>query len=274
MIYARCPICKEPLTREGGSAICSKRHTFDFAKEGYLYLLPPNKKHSHLPGDNPEMVECRRNFLDKGFYSPLASHLFDIVNKLFPNRLTLLDAGVGTGYYLNEIVQKRASNSQQNGDVYLGVDLSKSAVKHAAKTVKSAECVVSSIFDMPYSDGMADVILSVFSPVAWTEFARVLKEDGRLIVVTPNENHLVELRRFLYDDLHETETHLSVDRFTLLHEDRLTFTFSLSGEDLMNLVTMTPYYYKAKRERVQSLINAPVSTVTADFKISIFAKEK
>lgn len=274
MIYARCPICKAPLTRAEGSAICPMRHTFDFAKEGYLYLLPPDKKRSHLPGDNPEMVECRRNFLDKGFYYPLASRLFDIINELFPVRLTLLDAGVGTGYYLNEIVRERMLVTRQIDDVYLGVDLSKSAVKHAAKSVKSAECVVSSVFDMPYSDGVADVVLSVFAPIACAEFERVLKEDGRLIVVTPNENHLVELRRFLYDDLHETETHLSVDRFTLLHEERLTFTFSLGGEDLMNLVTMTPYYYKAKRERVQNLINAPVSTVTADFKISIFAKEK
>ena len=51
-----CPICAQPLQRGVSAYSCPNRHSFDIAKEGYTYLLPPNQKHSSAPGDDKGMA--------------------------------------------------------------------------------------------------------------------------------------------------------------------------------------------------------------------------
>ena len=126
MIPYLCPICKSPLLDQGKDAVCKNGHLFDRAKEGYFYLLPPK---SNAPGDNAEMVRARRDFLDCGFYVPLARAITDEINALFQRPVTLLDAGCGTGFYLSKIIKKR----QNDKDVYVAIDISKNAVKICAK---------------------------------------------------------------------------------------------------------------------------------------------
>ncbi len=102
-ILWRCPLCHEPLKLVGRSFACANRHSFDQAKEGYVNLLRVNRKHSADPGDNKEMLESRRHFLQQGFYAPLAAGLGEAIRQYFPDPsqpLTLLDAGCGEGYYL------------------------------------------------------------------------------------------------------------------------------------------------------------------------------
>ncbi len=47
---------------------CAENHQFDCAKEGYVNLLPVQHKRSKDPGDNAEMMQARRQFLDAGHY--------------------------------------------------------------------------------------------------------------------------------------------------------------------------------------------------------------
>ena len=62
----RCPVCGGPLDREERVYRCADRHSYDIAKEGYTYLLPPNQKHSADPGDDKAMAAARHAFLEKG----------------------------------------------------------------------------------------------------------------------------------------------------------------------------------------------------------------
>ena len=55
----RCPVCGGPLDREERVYRCADRHSYDIAKEGYTYLLPPNQKHSAAPGDDKAMAAAR-----------------------------------------------------------------------------------------------------------------------------------------------------------------------------------------------------------------------
>ena len=57
----RCPVCGGPLDREERVYRCADRHSYDIAKEGYTYLLPPNQKHSADPGDDKAMSAARRD---------------------------------------------------------------------------------------------------------------------------------------------------------------------------------------------------------------------
>ena len=76
-----CPICGEKLNVDGKTATCKNRHSFDRAREGYFYLLPPNAKRSASPGDNRDMVAARAEFLATDSYLPLAKTLADIIDR-------------------------------------------------------------------------------------------------------------------------------------------------------------------------------------------------
>lgn len=45
-----CPICKESLQLNGKSLVCENNHCFDYAKQGYVNLLPVQQKKSLHPG--------------------------------------------------------------------------------------------------------------------------------------------------------------------------------------------------------------------------------
>ena len=95
----RCPVCGGPLDREERVYRCADRHSYDIAKEGYTYLLPPNQKHSADPGDDKAMSAARRDFLSKEYYAPLLNTLCSRILPLVGEHPVILDAGCGEGYY-------------------------------------------------------------------------------------------------------------------------------------------------------------------------------
>lgn len=95
----RCPVCGGPLDREERVYRCADRHSYDIAKEGYTYLLPPNQKHSADPGDDKAMSAARRDFLSKKYYAPLLNTLCSRILPLVGEHPVILDAGCGEGYY-------------------------------------------------------------------------------------------------------------------------------------------------------------------------------
>ena len=67
-----CPICGQQLQREKGRYVCPLRHSYDIASAGYVHLLPANKKHSLVPGDDKQMAAARNRFLSGGMVSSAA----------------------------------------------------------------------------------------------------------------------------------------------------------------------------------------------------------
>ena len=61
-----CPICGQGLSREAGRYLCPGGHSYDRAREGYVHLLPANRKHAKEPGDDKGMTAARNRFLSKG----------------------------------------------------------------------------------------------------------------------------------------------------------------------------------------------------------------
>ncbi|MGL5978059.1 MAG: putative RNA methyltransferase, partial [Erysipelotrichaceae bacterium] len=232
-----CPKCKQPLHLKGKTYACENRHTFDQAKQGYVNLLLKQK----ASGDDEIMVQARHDFLHKGHYQPLATFLLDLM-EAFPHD-NIIDAGCGEGYYTNQI--ERGLLSQ-----VMGFDVSKLALQKASRDNKQVNYAVASIFDMPVADACADIVLNVFAPIATTEFARVLHDEGYLIVVGPGVQHLQELKHVLYEEVRLNEiTHIESDLFTLIDEFRLEYPIELtSQEEINNLFMMTPYYYKTSVE--------------------------
>ena len=93
-----CPVCGGPLRREEQVLRCPKRHSYDLSREGYVYLLPPNQRHSSAPGDDKGMAAARRDFLSKEYYLSLLNTLCSWFLFDSGDSPVILDAGCGEGY--------------------------------------------------------------------------------------------------------------------------------------------------------------------------------
>ena len=193
----RCPLCSAPLSRGEQGYLCPSGHCFDVAAAGYTHLLPANRKHSKNPGDDKAMVAARSAFLDRGYYIPLRDALCARVAqecKTLPSP-ALLDSGCGEGYYTAGLYQ--ALTQAGCAPQIAGVDISKFALRRAAKRLPQGEFAVASVYHLPLADQSVDALVNVFSPLAPEEFARVLLPGGLFCYVVPSARHLWEMKQVL-----------------------------------------------------------------------------
>lgn len=259
----QCPLCSKSLTKTQNTLRCESNHSFDFAKEGYVNLLPVQNKNSKQPGDSLEMVQARRTFLEQGFYAFLQQALSEITSTIKGNNI--IDLGCGEGFYTHAI----ANNTQ--AQVY-GVDISKSAIKYAAKRYPNCSFSVASISQAPFKEGFADILISVFAPLFTKELDRLAKPNATLVVASPGPWHLKELKAYIYQSVSE---HTKVDvpeGFTETHQDLITQQVTLSINDVRNLIMMTPFAWKFRPEHWETLEEKGEHHVTLSFYITQFQK--
>lgn len=185
----RCPVCGQTLGLDGRTLACGVGHRFDAARQGYYNLL--TGKGSPFEGDSAEMVEAREHFLGSGHYAPLRALIADLALRHVPTPAVALDAGAGTGYYLEAL-------SGQDPELFpIAVDISKIALRRAARRLPQGVSLVWDVWRaLPVADRSVDVLLNVFAPRNPAEFARVLSDVGCVLVVTPRPGHLDGLQDF------------------------------------------------------------------------------
>ena len=103
-----CPICGGPLDRGPSAYSCPAGHSFDLAREGYVHLLPANRMHSKMPGDDKGMAAARAAFLSKDYYAPLRDALCSIALERTGPAPRVLDTGCGEGYYTSGVYRALA----------------------------------------------------------------------------------------------------------------------------------------------------------------------
>jgi 23S rRNA (guanine745-N1)-methyltransferase len=246
-----CPVCRHPLLLDDAARTwrCAAGHTFDVARQGYVNLVRRGTRRAS--GDSVEMVRARQAFLATGAYDRVG----DAVNAAVANAadggpVDVLDVGCGEGYYTRRLtVEGRVA----------GVDLSRPAVAAAARQQPGGWYAVASAFDLPVPDRSVDVLISVFGPVAGSEFARVGRPGGAVIAVHPGPRHLDTLRALVYEEpvAHETKDPLrQVEAFRRSSSERLSYALTVpSAEVATQLLTMTPYRWHAGRD-IQSRLDA------------------
>lgn len=269
----RCPICRAALDRQDNRYLCPTGHSFDRAAAGYVHLLPANKMHSKDPGDDKGMATARNRFLSGGYYKPLCDALAQLALQYTSETVSVLDSGCGEGYYSAAIYQALA---QAGRDVNLaGVDLSKHALRRAAKREKAAEFAVASVYDIPVADRSADLILNCFSPLALEEFLRILKPSGVYFYVVPGEKHLWELKKVLYENPYtNTEKLTPYEGFTYLEVQSVDGVIHLPDQQtISDLFQMTPYFWKTPKSGTEKLAALDSLDTTISFRIHVFRKD-
>jgi 23S rRNA (guanine745-N1)-methyltransferase len=179
----RCPHCRAGLALSTRTLRCRAGHCFDLARHGYADLTGGRVTHD---GDTPAMVAAREAVLGAGHFSFVTEAVAAALAGA-PAGFGL-DVGAGTGHHLAAALRTRP------GDVGLAVDVSKAALRRAARAHPRIAAVRADAWrGLPVAAGAASYVLNIFAPRAGGEFARVLAPDGRLVVVAPTPDHLREL---------------------------------------------------------------------------------
>ena len=265
-----CPVCANELYGEEKSYFCrgEKKHCFDISAAGHTNLCPGKS----TGGDDKKAVRSRTEFLSLEHYKPISDKICEILSDL-NDRSTVVDAGCGEGYYTNNIALKTGAQ------VY-GFDLSKEAIISAAKSAKrrsilNARFFVGGIYNLPICKSGADAVTNIFAPCAEDEFSRILKPNGRLIVVAAGKNHLYGLKRAVYDEVHTNEERADLPKNMKLEAEHLvSYKISLkSPSEIQSLFSMTPYSYRTSDRDMKKLQALTALETEVEVNIYVYRKE-
>jgi len=272
------------LVQHGNTLECTQHHTFDIAKEGYVNLV--TRKLSSTVGDTKEMLNARRHFLDAGLYKPLSnaldtlilSHLIEMQMRSEGSEIAFLDAGCGEGYYLGQLYATLKAHTMIERVHSFGLDISKEAIRMAARRYKNIQFVVADIKErLIFAEETLHLLLNIFAPRNVEEFARVLVPNGLVLVVIPGANHLRQLRNTLsLLNIQENKPQYIVEQYThyfsLVNTSSLNYTLHLTQEQVTQAVMMTPNYWHLSDE-VHARIEGMTGMETeVEFECLVFQK--
>lgn len=272
MEHLKCPLCATSLSTTDRQWKCNNGHCFDVAKEGYVNLLPVQKKRSKTPGDSKAMLQARRGFLSNGHYQFLADEMLKLIPAQQPGSgASVLDLGCGEGYYLSCLVDTLPAPCVYD---FHALDIAKDAVRMTAKRKTGAICAVGSAYETPYFDDTFSVIYSVFSPYSLTEILRISKPGAIVIIVGPGSEHLKELAKHVYDEVkphsgNRAQIQETISGFNSSEPIEISRCITIKQAEIENLLAMTPYYWSINEEKKQRLIALTELTVTLHFEVQV-----
>lgn len=267
--YLACPICGKNIMLTDRSLRCTSRHSFDMARQGYVNLLPGG---AHVgTADTLEMVEARNAFLLSGHYSPILQEVARAAADLLAEGpdCCIVDIGAGTGYYLAGVLDRLPRC------VGLALDISKFAVRRAAKAHERLGAAVCDVWDMlPVQSNSAALVLDIFAPRNAAEFERILKPGGMLIVVTPSRCHLQELIPLLdllsvdKDKMERLDKQLAAS-FVQVDTMNLEQPMLLTHADAINLVAMGPSAWHIDKANLDARVSALAEPIRVTMSVTV-----
>ena len=261
-----CPVCGDQLNLSDRQYRCIRNHSFDVARQGYVNLLTVQQKHSLNPGDTREQVLSRREFLEAGFYRPIADALIHTAQEMGITG-QILDVGCGEGYYSAQLADAL-------GSPLTGLDISKEAVRCAAAKYKGKQWLCATAAHIPVEQECVDLLTSLFALTLPQEFARVLKPGGYYFQVLAAEDHLLGLKSIIYDELHfkEKNTVPELPGFALVKSLPIRFSFTVEGKQVQNLFSMTPHVFRIGKDGAQRLRETERLTDTASCILNVYRR--
>jgi 23S rRNA (guanine745-N1)-methyltransferase len=263
----RCPVCGDALADAGTAVRCSRGHSFDIARQGYVNLVPGR-------ADTPEMVEARDAFLRAGHFRPLRRAIAaESVERSGTG--AIVDLGAGTAYYLSGALETADDR------VGIAIDASSAALRRAARSHARAAAVGADAWKpLPLRDGIAAIVLSVFAPRNASEMARILappvpgEPGGALIAVTPTTRHLHELVGPLGllsvpDDKEDRLDAQLASRFTLTDRRTIEHAMFLTRDECAQLVRMGPSAWHIDEHSVADRLAALPDPLTVSASVTL-----
>lgn len=262
----KCPVCENPLKKVNHSYTCNTNHSFDIAKQGYINLLQSQTRKVKIHGDSNEMLLARKSVLYNGYYQIISKALNNIISRLNPKE-TIVDIGSGIGYYLDKLEQSNLNST------YYGIDISKSGAREGAKRNKNILYTVGTSNKLPFLTNSVDIIYAVFSPINIEECLRVLTPGGHFITVSPNRNHLMELKKLIYTEITDKDyqvNEIEVNHLVKVESVIVKETVHFIEHDIYKLFMMTPHFWKSGLQVKEKIGLIKEFDVTIDTIINVY----
>jgi 23S rRNA (guanine745-N1)-methyltransferase len=250
-----CPHCRGPLSLDDRSLVCAHGHRFDVAHHGGVRLDRGRVKHH---GDDRDMVEARRVFFEAGGFRAVTAALAGVTAQRAC--CWLLDVGAGTGHHAEGILDRTP------GGDGVALDVSPHALAAAARRHPRLAAVGADVWTgLPIRSHTVDVVLVAFAPRNGAEMRRVLRRDGRLLVLAPAPEHLCELRASIGIDprKHERLERELGPHFELERRVHVTDRVPLCTDARAALYRMGPW---ARHE----ITPGPLDAVTVAVELSVY----
>lgn len=259
------------------SLICTNHHCFDVARQGYVNWLSFSPKGNY----DKQIFESRRIVVNSGFFEPLLDRISERITgaraaKAKP--IKLIDAGCGEGSLLSRIGEKMAPRDVH--DFLTGVDISKEGISSAAAAYNNLVWCVADIAKLPFASKQFDFILNILSPSNYSEFQRILSDDGMVIKVIPDRDYLQELRAVFYEGTNRRvySNANTLDRFVhhfhLFKTERVNYKVVLEQRLIQALIRMTPLSWGTTQDRLQHAMKMDGAEITIDLTILYGTKKQ
>lgn len=277
MSVYRCPVCHKILNKVENTYKCENNHSLDIASKGYVNMLLANQRHSINPGDSKEMILSRVKFLECDYYHFLRKTILEIIIKYAKkDEFNFADLACGEGYYTNYIHQMLNEKFKVNT---IGVDISKFAIIEACKKqralkLSNIDYCIGNLMNLPFLDNSFHFMLNCFALLDEKEFNRVLENEGYFIRVLPDADHLLGIKEVLYENvIYNVMKEKDLKGFKLIDEIHIKDDITLKSKDeIYNLFTMTPYYYKSSKESMNKLLSKDSLNTRVSFVLLVYQK--
>ncbi|MBE6132083.1 MAG: methyltransferase domain-containing protein [Erysipelotrichaceae bacterium] len=273
-----CPHCKNELNQIGNTFKCVNNHSYDISKKGFVNLLLANQHHSDNSGDEKGMILSRVRFLNTGKYDLLRDLITETIKSSLDSSKdnVVCDLGCGEGYYTTYFHNKL--KDEFNLSTY-GVDLSKQAINECTirqrqMKLENIKFVIGNLNYLPIQNESVDLIVNSFAKIDENEFLRILRKNGIFLRILPGTKHLLGLKEVLYENVRlneDKETY--IEGFELIDIKESEGNILLNNQEINDLFTMTPYYYKSPKDTSEALMKKEELNTIISFKILVYRKK-
>ncbi|NLC33762.1 MAG: methyltransferase domain-containing protein [Erysipelothrix sp.] len=224
----KCPHCQEVFEVDDQSLLCLNNHRYNLNRKGYVQFSKPLNDQLYTK----DLFTARREIITSNIYEPFIRALKKYCDDTYG---LVVDAGCGEGSFLKQVLEDR------DKPFGLGLDLALSGIDLASDDINH-NYLVADLANMPLQDQSGDLILNILSPANYTEFQRILKDDGHLIKVIPNENYLKEIRDLTTHSDYSNDEVLNIlnDKMDIISSEDVTYTVEITRLQSEQLLAMTP----------------------------------
>ena len=272
-----CPVCASPIKQHQASSgfYCDNKHHFDKHPKGYWPLLSNNKTKPMI--ESRQQMRGKHFLLESGLFLPLIEQLQNVLLTLIatthqsPTELQHVNYQCADGYYLRQLVPvlTKAYPMQQ----HWGITDAENAIFTAAKAVTPASLLLSGLKKLPFISQSIDLVTVFDSPLKGKECIRILKDDGRIVLLQPGVRHLWQIKQQVYPDLVEKPLQLNLPNDVEIEaQQQVSFAQSVTGEQALTLLDMSIFGWRANDELKHQIKSTAIADLEFDWQIITLKK--
>lgn len=272
----RCPQCGSGMRSVETGVVCAAGHVFDRARQGHLALFGPRGR--RFPGDSSDQVAARERVLKSGIFNDVAALIAEEARTALAGTAepVILEAGAGTGFYLDKVVEAVESSKAQPAVLGVGTEISVPAARRLARVNPGVAALVADTWDgLPVMDRSVDLLQVVFAPRNTAEFARVLSPGGTLVVAGPGPGHLEPLRARagMVEQTADRGDRLDAalaGAFEPCQVRTVDVPAEMTGPQALDLALMGPSGVHLDRSRLEAELGAQRQTVRVHVEVRVY----